>query len=189
MQLYLKHNLTLVCLEDVMKLINENLEECKKLPTGKVQIMNMFREHRDLVDIFYFVKCRKCKKYSKTENKSAAKCSRCGNGIKFTETNYFVSLPVEQQIVKSIKENWSSIQSFVLDRDTTMISDVYDGEILRKILEKYRDSDVNILSLTINVDGANKFKSNKKSVWNPKQRSLSIRILWSTLSNAFLKSV
>lgn len=69
MLLYLKHNLTLVCLEDVMKLINENLEECKKLPTGKVQIMNMFREHRDLVDILYFIKCSKCKKYSKAEKK------------------------------------------------------------------------------------------------------------------------
>lgn len=167
MLLYLKHNLTLVCLEDVMKLINENLEDCKKFPTGKVQIMNMFREHRDLVDIFYFIKCTKCKKYSKAENKIAAKCSRCGNGIKFTETNYFVNLPVEQQIVKSIKENWSYIQNFAIDRDTekTMISDAYDGEILRKILEKYRDSDVNILSLTINVDGANKFRSNTKSVW------------------------
>lgn len=78
-----------------------------------------------------------------------------------------MNLPVEQQIVKSVKENWSSIQNFAIDRDTekTMISDVYDGEILRKILEKYRDSDVNILSLTINVDGANKFKSNMKSVW------------------------
>lgn len=167
MLLYLRHNLTLACLEDVMKLLNETLEECQKLPTGKVQIMNMFREHRDLVDIVYFVKCNKCQKYSKVENKTSAKCSHCGNGLKFTETNYFVNLPVEQQIVKSIKENWSSIQKFTIDRekDPTMISDVYDGAVLKKILEKYRDSDVNILSLTINVDGANKFKSNSKSVW------------------------
>lgn len=150
-----------------MKLLNETLEDCKKLPTGKVQIMNMFREHRDLVDIFYFVKCSKCQKYSKVENKSSAKCSHCGNGVKFSETNYFVNVPVEKQIVKSIKENWSAIQTFAIDRekDKSMISDVYGGEILKNISEKYRDSDVNILSLTINVDGANKFKSNSKSVW------------------------
>lgn len=166
MLLYLKHNLTLVCLEDVMKLLNEILEECKKLPTGKVQIMNMFRAHRDLIDVFYFVKCNKCQKYSKVDNKISAKCSSCGNGVKFTETNYFVSLPIEQQIVKSLKDNWSCIQKFTMDMEsdteTTMISDVHHGAILRKVLEKYRNTDINILPFTINFDGANKFKSNSK---------------------------
>lgn len=165
--LYLKHNLTLVCLEDIMKLLNELLEECKRLPTGKVQIMNLFRLHLDLIDIVYFVMCKTCRQYSQTSDKVGAKCSRCGITLKFTETNYFVSLPIEQQIIKSVKENWASIQKYELNKnsDPTMICDVHDGEILKTVYEKYQDSETNILSLTINVDGANKFKSNSKSVW------------------------
>lgn len=178
MLLYLKHNLTLVCLEDVMKLLNEILEDCKKLPTGKVQIMNMFKAHRELVDILNFVKCNKCKQYTKldSENRIQAKCSRCSNGLKMTETNYFVSLPIKQQIVKSVKDNWTYIKKFVNDSESKpnvisetknqyVISDAHDGSILRNVLDKYRDCELNILSLMINVDGANKFKSNSKSVW------------------------
>lgn len=156
-----------MCLEDIIKLLNELLEECKKLPTGKVQIMDLFRSHQNVMDVVYNVWCNKCRKYSKAGSKICAKCAHCGNALKITETNYFVSLPIEHQIVKSLKENWTHIQKYEQNKNTdpSTISDVHDGTLLKKLFEKYEDSDANVLSLTINVDGANKFKSNSKSVW------------------------
>lgn len=36
---------------------------------------------------------------------------------------------------------------------------------MKEVLEQYKDSDVNILSLCLNIDGANKYKSNNLYVW------------------------
>lgn len=51
------------------------------------------------------------------------------------------------------------------NNENSCYSDAYDGLILKKVLAQYKDTDVNILSLCINLDGANKFKSNVLSVW------------------------
>lgn len=167
MRLYLKHNWSLVGLEDVMDLLNENREVCDKFPTAKKQIMKLFRQHRDLVDIFYFVNCDKCKVSTKinSESTSSMKCTRCATILKTTETNFFVSMPIEQQIKESVKKNWSYISKFDTSGNDHSYTDAHDGKILKDILKKYGESEVNILSLCLNIDGANKFKSNSVSIW------------------------
>lgn len=168
-RLYLKHNLILVCLEDVIKLLNDRPNDLHKLPTGKVQIFDLFRENfPDLIDVFYFIKCGMCRNCTAVErkHKKDLKCCNCGSSLQTTETNYFVSIPIEKQIRQSIKCNWSYINKFdTSDKGSTSYSDAHDGQILKSILNQYADSDVNILSLCLNVDGANKFKSNSSSVW------------------------
>lgn len=169
MQLYLKHNLTLTCLEDVMELLNYNREPCDKFPTSKKPIIRLFRDQRDLFDVFFIMKCenKKCNFSNKIDSTSSkSKCGRCGLNLKPTESNFFVFIPIEQQIIKSVKDNWSYICKFdTSSKDDNAYSDVHDGKILKDLLEEYKDSDVNILSLTLNLDGANKFKSNVYSVW------------------------
>ncbi len=59
---FLNHNLTMVGLEDEMKLLNAKKDDCEELPTGKKQIIDMFRKNREVFEVFYFVKCSKCKK-------------------------------------------------------------------------------------------------------------------------------
>lgn len=164
---YLKHNWTLVALEDIMELINESREECDKLPTVKKKIMKLFREHRDLFDIFYFVDCGKCNIYNMIDSEStnSLKCKRCDSVLNTKETNFFVSMPIEQQIIKSLRDNWAYISKFDTTGKKGTYSDAHDGAILRNILNQYIDSDINILSLCLNLDGANKFKSNVLSVW------------------------
>lgn len=163
---YLKHNLSLVCLEDFMELFNVNREMCDKLPTKKKQIMKLFSEHRDLIDIIFFMKCNKCQKTIriKSDNDEPAKC--CDTILKKCETNFFIYLPIEKQLLQSIRNNWLYIKDFDTNSDkTNSYSDVHDGEILKSILNQYKNDDLNILSLCLNVDGANKFKSNKFSLW------------------------
>lgn len=179
LRVYVKHPQTLECLTDWIKILNRRLEGCDKLPEGKVQLINLFREHQhNSIDIFFFIKCKECRKGTKVQadQKKGSMCSHCGESIKTDETNFFVILPVEQQIVQSVETNWSDINKFwteINERENCEHSatnvksytDAQDGEILRKTLGEYKDSDVNILSLCLNVDGANKFKSNTHSVW------------------------
>lgn len=169
MRLYLKHNITLECLSDWVKLFNTRLEDCEKLPPGKVQLMDLFRENGDLADIFFFVKCAKCRKSTKvkSDEKKGLKCFHCDEPLKTNETNFFVIIPISKQIVQSIERNWMDISKFdtSVDKHSKSYSDAHDGSILRNVLNHYKDSDVNILSLCLNVDGANKFKSNSLSVW------------------------
>lgn len=169
MLIYLKHNISLVCLEDIMKVFNECREDCNKFPTGKKQIMELFRKHRDLFDIVFFITCDKCRVDTKIDsnNKNAAKCIRCGINLKTTETNFFISIPIENQIIQSVKENWSYISAFdTSDKNgEKSYTDAHDGKILKNLLKEYSDSNVNILSLCLNTDGANKHKSNVLSLW------------------------
>lgn len=166
-RIYLKHPMSLACLVEWVKLLNTVLEECERFPQGKEEILELFRQSGDfLPDIFLFVKCNKCKKSTKirSDEKQSLKC--CDEPLKTNETNFFVILPIKKQIEQSLKNNWSEISSFdTSGANSDSYEDVHDGAILRKLLDEYKDSDINILSLCLNVDGANKFKSNSFSVW------------------------
>lgn len=132
MHLFLRHNLTLVCLEDVMKLLNEGKEEWSKLPTSKRQILKLFRQHRNVFNVFYMVKCCNCKYTNKIDSESKApKCEQCDNPLKKSETSFFVYIPIRQQIIKSIKENRVFVNHYT---DDGSYSDVHDSSILKNVL-------------------------------------------------------
>lgn len=163
MHLFLRHNLTLVCLEDVMKLLNEGKEEWNKFPTSKRLILKLFRQHRDVFETFYMVKCCKCKHTNKIDSESKrSQCEECDNPLEKSETAFFVYIPIRQQIIKSIKENRVFVNNCTGDGS---YCDAHDGSILKNVMKQYQDTDVNVLSLCLNLDGANKFKSNVLSVW------------------------
>lgn len=164
--IYLRHNTTLGCLEDIMDLYNEDREDCVKLPDKKKSILKLFSENRDLIRVVYMVNCDICKKTTKIDSESTEQLKCCDTILKKSETNFFVYLPVEDQISRSIKDNWSYIKNFDTNSSNgDSYSDAHDGEVLKKILEQYKGSHVNILSLCLNIDGANKFKSNTVSLW------------------------
>lgn len=163
--LYLRHNLSLVCLEDLMGLLNFNRDLHDQLPTHKKQILKMFREGKDMIQVFYFIRCDKCRRIVEKNSEDMEKVMCCGVNLKKTETNFMVYMPLRKQIDQCIETNWKYIQNF----DTTMqddsISDAHHGEILKAVLKKYESSDINVLSLCVNVDGANKYNSNNLSLW------------------------
>lgn len=155
------------CLTDWIELLNTRLEDFEKLPPGKVQILELFQEHCDTVDILLYIKCENCAKCTKvpSNQKKGSKCSHCETTLKTSETNFFVIIPVKDQIIRSVQKNWKAISEFDTSKKDNSLGDVHDGEILRKVLDVYKGSDINILSLCLNVDGANKFKSNALSLW------------------------
>lgn len=56
---YLRHSLSLVCLEDLTKPFNLNRDVHDHLATHKKQILKMFREGKDMIEVFYFIRLHK----------------------------------------------------------------------------------------------------------------------------------
>lgn len=166
MYFYIRHNITLVCLEDAVRLLNS----CAglQLPTSKPSIMAMFEKNvRIKTHIIYYVKCVNCKTYEKMLKSEKKNCSKCEAALVRTETNFFVYFPVKNQIIEAIRENWETIQNFhndVNDDYTGSISDVQNASYVVSLKKKI-NTNRNLISLMMNTDGANKFKSNTLSVW------------------------
>lgn len=162
---YLRHNLSLVCLEDLMALLNFKRDLHDQLPTHKKQILKMFCDGKDMIQVFYFIRCDKCRKIIEKSSDDLGKVVCCGVNIKKDETNFMVYMPLRKQIEQSIETNWKHIQNFDITTGDDSISDAHHGEVLKSVLKQYEDSDINVLSLCVNVDGANKYNSNKISLW------------------------
>lgn len=149
-----------------MELLNLQREVCDRLPTHKKQILKTFRENKDIIEVVYFIRCKKCNKIVEKNSENLEKVMCCDTVLKKTETNFYVYMPLEKQIVQSINRNWDDIKNFdTTGKDTDCISDAHDGDVLKNVLQQYENDDLNILSLCVNTDGANKFKSNLLSLW------------------------
>lgn len=163
MQFYIRHNLTLICLEDTARLLNT----CTNLyfPTSKIQIMKLFEERMTIkFGKKYFVNCTNCKTYIECPNAHSSKCSECNADLIRTETIFFIYLPIETQIIYSLTKNWSAIQRYNIETESNYIVDIHNASHFKSIYNKITPGR-NLLSLMVNTDGANKFKSNTSSVW------------------------
>lgn len=85
-----------------MKLLNVNREMCDKLPERKLQILDLFGKNRDLIEYFFFIKCKKCQKTVKCKSGKSEQVMCCDNVLKKIETNFFVYLPIKKQLSNSI---------------------------------------------------------------------------------------
>lgn len=167
LKIYEKHNISLSCLEDIAVLIN-NISKSKssiEVPDTKYKLMKCGLTNSHLT---YFIKCALCNIYTSGNYITDIHCSKCKKHLYKTETNYFVYINLKKQIEISILRHWNTIIQFRekclcdIQNDNEFI-DVHSGDILKNILIK--NSNEYILSFCLNIDGANKFKSNKFSVW------------------------
>lgn len=170
MQHYIRHNLTLVCVEDTFKLLNFISDSKKKLPVTKYHIMRQFEERVSIhLNREIYIKCINCNIYSKASSvRREGACTQCEKHLVCGETNFFVYMPLEKQILHCLKLNWPIIQDYIdKNHDSSDITDVHNADFLKKLYKKNKrkNSDRKLLSLVLNTDGANKFKSNTLSVW------------------------
>lgn len=83
--------------------------------------------------------------------------------------NYFVYIPIEQQLRESIVRNWKGIMEYADARKhiefnaNQPISDIHDGKIFQELQKKYPDT-FN-LSLVVNTDGVKLFDKTSWSLW------------------------
>lgn len=161
----MKYNNPLTCLESSVRILNEAPGAKFQLPETKYQVR---RAIEPAFEFEFHYECKKCDTFSgipsKGANKEQAVCVYCGDIIEKKSDNFFIYIPLQQQLQKSIRDNWDSIIRFrETERDENYVCDVRDGSICKKIDAKFPNS-FN-LSLVLDTDGAQVFKSAKKSLW------------------------
>lgn len=169
---YVKHKITLECLEDTVKLMNL-VSGCNiQLPSTKYNIFKLFEDQAFVkTKKQYFAKCEKCQLYTtKSYDKNKNHCDICKSNIKASETNFFNYMPIKDQLTKSILKNWPLIQEYNENNDdkvnnTQCLSDMHDAEIFKNLQSGLERSERNVLALVLNTDGASPFKSTSLSVW------------------------
>lgn len=128
-----------------------------KIPTDKNQLMREVKM-KYVYDIYIF--CDVCKLLFKEDEV----CKQCSKSTKKRKDNYFIAIPIKQQILRMLDKNLQIIIKHVTqERQHDEFRDVFDSNIYKKIFEKCKD--VILLPFTINLDGAKIFNSSKSSLW------------------------
>lgn len=182
----LKKNNPHTCIENSIKILNEVPGSKFRLPDTKYKIRQTVQPAFEY-EVHYM--CRECEIYtrapSKEQRKNQINCKQCGSAVDRKSDEFFIYIPIEQQLRVSIEKNFDSIIQFkYAERNKNVISDIQDGHIHKNLDSKFPDS-FN-LSLLINTDGAQVFDSTNKSLWpiqiiqnflNPKIRYITSNIL------------
>lgn len=128
---------------------------CKiQIPTFKISLKS---EANSKFNFRRYVICVKCK--CLTEDGS---CSMCKFRTKKNKNNYFVYIPLKQQIEFFFRKYANIIAQFLTIEISDDICDFYSGDVYKRTQRKVSE---NILPFTLNIDGGKIFKSSKGSLW------------------------
>lgn len=122
-------------------------------------------------EFVYYVKCDKCKDYKVFASETRKKiCSGCLQELRPNETNFFVYIPIKQQIIDSVQNNFNNIIAYyesISANESDYIRDIHDCEIYKNIQSNVSDGSVkNIpLSFVINTDGVQVFNIGSDTLW------------------------
>lgn len=155
-----KNHLSYEATSSVVKLMNNMPNSELKLPEDVKSIKSYSIQE---LDHKFFVKCEECDELVEHNTK----CLKCQRILKrdSKKNNFLVYFPLEPQIRKFLHKYFDEIINY-LNREHVegVVSDIDDGLLYKQIREK-NPSDLYILSLTLNADGANIFKSSSDSLW------------------------
>lgn len=137
LKLYLRHNLTKVAVGDVAKLMNMMPGARVEIPTSKYLLFKEFMKsspHK----ISRYIKCTKCSGYSRFEfGSDIANCGICNSDIR-SEKISFIHLHLASQLRSIIVRYFDDIIDWkqkISNKNCTDIEDLYDGELLKKLLQ------------------------------------------------------
>lgn len=158
----LKHNLryngSYQSLQSMAKdVVNTTPGATIKVPVTMYKIRNSINP---IFDYKMQYKCTACGNYSI----NAKECDSCKFKINQIRSNYFAYIPIEQQLVQTLKSDSGEIISYyrsVLSKD--QITDIHNSQCFENIRKKYQSSI--ILPLIINTDGAKLHKISTNSLW------------------------
>lgn len=148
-------------MENMAEIVNATPNAAIKLPTTKHLIK------KSLPPNFIFktyIKCRTCSIYTTAGYVNETFCQLCNNLTKTSCADYFIYIPIEQQLEQSIRNNIDEIlsyYSFVSEQKD--ISDMHNCCIFALLKQKYPA--FIILPIVVNTDGVKVFASADKSLW------------------------
>lgn len=163
MSIYLRHNLTIEAFLDILRLLQKFPDNTYDFPTTKYKLFQRFPGN---LDVYCHVKCQSCGVFSEHLAKSEKyTCSQCRKILIRKQTEFFTCIKLKPQLENQIKKHWNHITKYadnqMAGHDT--MKDVQDGLIFKRIHNLCIDGMP--LPLMLNTDGANKFKSNRNSIW------------------------
>lgn len=129
-----------------------------KLPSDKWTFRSLSHEK---INYKYFVVCDNCSEISEKETECY-----CGQKLKIDskKNNFLVHFNVISQISHILCKNFDVIMNYLnRQHEPGIMSDIDDGNLYRTIREK--NQNLIILPFTLNLDGAQVYKSTNKSLW------------------------
>lgn len=133
-------------------------------PGARIKVPStMYKIRKSVRPIFEYLmqyKCAACNNLS-TDSK---KCDSCGAKIDPSRSNYFVCIPIKQQLIEHLNSDLDEIIAYynrVLAED--QITDIHNSQCFQNVQKKYRSSI--ILPLIVNTDGAKVHRTSTNSLW------------------------
>lgn len=145
-------------IESMTRIINATPQSSIQLPRTKYKIKNFFQPAFKSI---IFVKCSTCANFSPNNSE----CTICSTIVRSSNSQYFVYIPIEQQLKQTIEMHLNEIISYYskVKNEPNGISDLHNTENFKRIQKKY--GDLIVLPLIVNTDGVQVFKSTTKSLW------------------------
>lgn len=135
------------------------------MPGSQIEVPTSKKTLKKEVQLKYsFLRYIVCKKCNCLVQESEKLCPICGFISKKSKNNYFIYIPLVQQIKSSIRKYAKEIVEFRNNsKSGDYICDYFDGSVYKTVKEKIGSND--ILPLTLNVDGGKIFSSSCASLW------------------------
>lgn len=147
-------------MESMAKVVNLTPNSSIKVPCTKYLIKKYIPPK---LSFEYHIKCVSCPNYI-TSIKSEVKCMFCEVVVKCSESDYFMTVPLEQQIEQMIDAHLENILAYNTSVLASIdITDLHNAKIYKNAQKAYPSSV--ILPLIVNTDGIKVFKSSSKSLW------------------------
>lgn len=147
-------------MEGMASVINATPNGSIKVPSTKYKLKMLIPP---ALNTEIHIKCVNCGNYMSSA-KSQTECELCKVLIKTTDLDYFVYIPIKQQLLLTLSRNLSDIILYATTVSlSNQISDLQNAELFKNAQKKYPNAI--LLPLILNTDGAKVFKSNQKSLW------------------------
>lgn len=164
----IRHHLNWTEIEDLVQLVNTIIGK-NSLPASKYLFKKMFLQEETELDVH--ICCEFCYKYLGRKadiiRSNLKTCENCKSSVDVNtkyKKNYFITIDVESHIKDILQRNEEILIMNKMPSENGTICDVYDSSSYKKLREKAANCD--FITLTINTDGANVFKSTRhKSLW------------------------
>lgn len=157
---HLRFNGSYHSMESMSKIINSTPYAKIKVPETKYLIKKCIQP--DFKYNFH-MKCKQCLRYIPSSN-SETKCESCKRTVNTSSSDYFVYIPIRQQLEQIVKKEMDKIlEYYSIVKEQTDMTDIHNCIAFKNAEKKYPDHV--ILPIIVNTDGAKVFNSGQKSLW------------------------
>ncbi|XP_026465369.1 uncharacterized protein LOC113368277 [Ctenocephalides felis] len=161
LMIFLRHNVSLECIADIIAVINLHCMKSRLVKNSLYKFRKYFSlDHSEFIKHYY---CHFC---GRVQLESDSICPSCPQ----KKNPYFIQLPFLEHLREMYKRDgfYSKLQDCHnkrINNNPDCISDVYDGVLYRKYVQKGFLCNPDNISFTWYTDGIPVFKSSKISAW------------------------